>query len=181
MRLGIIIICVLSLFIWGCNRLGFSSRKEIVVEVRLHETGVYCGGARPPQEMLDELQQLKPLTNFQFYIKEGRENDPNAPAVVSGITDDAGIAYISLRPGAYVLVFGDRQDWAQYNSWKAEHARANDPWGAIDTMCLMQWIKTPEKTFAVYPDSASVVEVIKAQKCFWNNIPCLEYTGSIPP
>ncbi len=166
---------------WSCASTFKSSKKEALVEFHISKKGVYCGGARPSDQMLLELEKTSPLASTQFYIKAGTVNDPSAPAVCSSITDEEGLAFVNLKPGDYLLVFDDKQDWTQYARWKEEYAKAKPPYGEIDTLCLRRWMQTPELVFHVEADSSHIVEIVRPDKCFWNNIPCIEYTGSIPP
>jgi hypothetical protein len=165
----------------SCTSSVKAAKKEVLVEFRLMKKGVYCGGARPSDQMLLDLEKMTPLTSTQFYIKSGHINDPSAPAIYSSITDEEGLAFVQLKPGNYLLVFEDKQDWSQFNSWKDSFAVAQESFSAIDTMCLRQWIQIPEAVFQVHADSTPVIELVRPDKCFWNNIPCIEYTGSIPP
>jgi hypothetical protein len=165
----------------GCRKLKSLSTRDVVVEFHLQKTATYCGGARPSDEMLAELSIPKPLADYQFYIKAGDVNDPDVPALFSSFTDDAGLAYVPLKPGKYLVVFEDKQDWTQYNAWKKMYSESSSNHSPIDTTCLLQWIKQPEFVFEVVADSACKVEFTKVQKCFWNEVPCLDYTGSIPP
>jgi hypothetical protein len=165
----------------ACSWNGVFASREVVVEFRLKQTAAYCGGARPSDEMLAELAMPKPLANVQFYVKSGSINDPNAPALISSFSDHEGVAFVPLKPGKYLVVFEDKQDWTQYNQWKKQFENSTDAHSPVDTLCLRKWIQEPEAVFEVRVDSALVVEIIQKQKCFWNAVPCLEYVGSIPP
>jgi hypothetical protein len=175
------IACVCAGIQWSCASTQRFAKKEVLVEFRLMKKGGYCGGARPSDQMLLDIEKNSPLASTQFYIKAGHTNDPSAPAIYSSITDEEGLAFVNLKAGDYLLVFDEKQDWSQYMRWKEEFATAKPPYGAMDTLCLRNWIQTPEAVFQVHADSSHVVEIVRTDKCFWNNIPCLEYLGSIPP
>jgi hypothetical protein len=177
----VIAVVLICLGVAGCRLRKPNKNSETLIEFKLSRRGVYCGGARPSEEMLAQLEELVPLENFQFFIKEGTTNNPDEAAIFSSITDDEGLAFVNLKPGTYLLIFEDKLDWTQYNHWKLEFAQAQESFGAMDTLCLREWIKQPEAVFTVVRDSSNMVEVVRWEKCFWNNIPCVEYRGSLPP
>lgn len=179
--LVLLTVWICGAMMWSCASIFNTSKKEALVEFHIMKKGVYCGGARPSEQMLMELEKTVPLGSIQFYIKTGTVNDPSAPAICSSITDEEGLAFVNLKPGDYLLVFEDKQDWSQYTRWKEEFAIAKHPYGAMDTLCLRNWIQTPEVVFHVHVDSTHRIEIVRPDKCFWNNIPCIEYIGSIPP
>jgi hypothetical protein len=172
---------LLVLLMGSCSALKRDSKREVLTEFRLTVKGAYCGGARPSDEMLAQLTAPKALGDVQFYIKPGHINDPDIAALASSITDADGLAFVNLCPGEYVLIFEDKLDWTVYNERKQQYAQPEHPFGAIDTVCLNQWIRQPEMQFTVRPSTNSIILIERQEKCFWNNIPCLEYLGSLPP
>jgi hypothetical protein len=72
-------------------------------------TGDYCGGAAPPQSILDELATPKPSPGFTLLLREGETNREDAPVVAEVLTDDEGRFSLSLPPGAYCVVDEDKR------------------------------------------------------------------------
>jgi hypothetical protein len=61
----------------GCKI--FSQKKigsaEVPVIMLITQTHSYCGGAEPPDELLQELATPRPLSGITFYIKNSETNN----------------------------------------------------------------------------------------------------------
>ena len=82
------------------KRINKSSHFSIVKGV-VNQTNSYCGGARPPDDLLEELAKPKPLTNYKLYIKKNTPSIIDAIIMDSVITDKNGRFNIRLKKGNY--------------------------------------------------------------------------------
>jgi hypothetical protein len=64
----------------------------------------YCGGAAPPQELLDELAIFHASANQTFYIRKGNFNTPFTPVYKTFTTDALGNYSVQLPAGNYAVI-----------------------------------------------------------------------------
>lgn len=151
------------------------------VELRLTKTGSYCGGAAPPQAMLDELATPKPLSGVQFYIRKGTTNKTSDPVIADGTTLASGIISLDLEEGDYFLVFINKVSDRYYNEIYEKFKNGDANHAIIDKACLDKWLSTPDLAFTVKNDAANIFMLNVNEPCPWNEIPCAEYRGPLPP
>ena len=60
------------------------------VSILVTSTQSYCGGARPTDEMMQELNTPKPLPEKKLYIRKGKENSLKEPIIKEVVTNAAG-------------------------------------------------------------------------------------------
>lgn len=161
-----------------CNKKEDSKKYEVKGELKY--TSSYCGGARPPDEMLLELQTPKPLHGKKIFIKKGKQNEADLELIDSAVTDINGHFFLLLPSGDYVAVGEEKKDKKYCNALLKKHAKATQYNSAIDVECLNNWFKTPDFTFTV-KNSNQVVNHVYHKGCQWNETPCTQYTGPLPP
>ena len=145
-------------------------------------TGAHCGGARLPDDMLQELMTPKPLSEKILYIRKGERNSLKDTSIVAEVkTNEGGEFVIELPPGKYFLVDYKKKDQTFYNSVRSGHKEKSDFYDAVDTLCLKTWYETPDATFEVVKGENNRVTVNYPNRCSWNKIPCVHYTGPLPP
>lgn len=86
--------CLVILYLLGAN-VCFSQNKLVRIEVGYHE--LYCGGARPSEEMIAEAQKTKPYANHTLVLI----NAKNKACKVK--TDKDGVLQIKLKDGKYKI------------------------------------------------------------------------------
>ncbi len=68
------------------------------------KTGSYCGGANPPQHILDELEKKKIPFGEKFYIIKGSCNESNRKIIDTLVFDSSGKRTVMLKPGCYSII-----------------------------------------------------------------------------
>lgn len=175
-------ILLLLLLLNACKEQGISSSsKEVSIVIRTTATSSYCGGARPPEELLQELQSPKGLSNKQVIIRRGNFNDPNAEIVFDGSSDQEGSLKLLLAPGDYCLVSAEKRDRQYFDTLLKRFSAETESYSVIDKICLEKWLREPDLTFTVEPNQQKDYSVNFHQPCEWNSVPCVNYKGPYPP
>jgi hypothetical protein len=157
----------------------YTPRHE--VQLQLTKTGSYCGGAAPPQALLDELATPKPLSGVQFYIRKGTANKTTDPVIADGTTLPSGVISLLLEEGEYYLVFMNKVSDRYYNEIYEKYKNGDANHAAIDKVCFDNWLSTPDLAFTVKNDAANIFMLNVNEPCPWNEVPCAKYTGPYPP
>lgn len=156
------------------------SRNELFkVEVMITQTTSYCGGARPSEEILQDLNTLRPAPGLKFFIGKGDSNN-GSDFVTSSITDESGKAVVELSEGNYYLVFEDKTE-ANKKTLLTSYRTETRDYSAIDVSCLEAWFVAPEATFDVQKNKVRPVVLNHHIPCSWSAVPCVEYRGPLPP
>jgi hypothetical protein len=176
-----VVLIMLSLFT-ACKEQGISSpSKEMSVVIKTTSTSSYCGGARPPEELLQELQSPKPLSFKEIVIRQGRANDVEGEIVFEGASDQEGNLKVLLKPGEYCLMSAEKKDRQYFNSLLKKFAVETESYSVIDKICLENWLSEPDLTFTVEQNRAQAYSVNFHQPCEWSAVPCVNYKGPYPP
>lgn len=64
----------------------------------------YCGGAAPPQDLLDQLATYQISSNQTFYVRQGNVNTPFTAVFKTFTTDINGKYNIQLPAGNYAVI-----------------------------------------------------------------------------
>lgn len=113
------------------------------VELNVNETEQYCGGAQPPEEILQELSTPHPVTNRTLYIS------PESKKTVVVIDVLEGKATTQLKPGKYeVRLFSEEQ--------LKEQLSMQEEWLGDEEECYKQWMRKVVGTFEITKKSESV-------------------------
>ena len=100
------LIAVLIIFINSCVS-DKSEKKEIdlkSVAGKIVQTGVYCGGANPSQEMLEYIYSERHFSNKKMYIREGINNELSKPIIKEFSSNEEGNFEIDLAQGKYCII-----------------------------------------------------------------------------
>ncbi len=151
------------------------------IQITITQTSNYCGGAAPPDELLNDLLPPKPLGDFAFFIRKGKTNIVAENVIASGKTNSEGLCHLQLPEGDYALVFADKKDKVYYNKLLDELKNGNENFAPIDKNCLEKWLATPELIFTVSKDGPNRFEINVHHHCPWNATPCAQYIGPLPP
>lgn len=146
----------------------YAAAQNNTVRIKCTQTSDYCGGARPSEEMLEELQQPKPIVSDTFYIVKGKTNTFKIFKKV--VTDKNGFIRLKLPKGTYSIYTK-----AQMQPFKAKQNTDIQTW---DNECLRKMHKTPLAIFNAA--NKKVVSFNLHQKCFYN-LDCGTYSGPLPP
>lgn len=173
----------LVLMACGCkNKKNAASKSdEVTVVINVTRSGVYCGGARPTDQMLEEIQSAKPFADKAIYVRLGAENDLSKKVVATAKTGADGKVILSLPLGTYSLVDDSRKDDVRYKALLKQFETPPMYYGPMDKGCLATWLSTPDLTFTVAAGANNVFQVNYSDKCSWQSIPCAQYNGPLPP
>jgi hypothetical protein len=157
-----------------------TNANSIEVVILLNKMESYCGGARPTEEMLAEINLPKPMMGERLYLRKGSVNNVDEPVVASETTDSSGRAIFHLSPGQYCVVRIDKSNVEQHDKWKRDLLKGNELYAPVDVECLKKWLYTPEMIIEVYENGLMEFELVINKPCPWNAIPCAQYIGPLP-
>lgn len=152
--------------------------STVLITGKITETRQYCGGAPPPQSMLDEYNTPKPVANYKLYIRQNI-NDISTPAYKEIITDSLGNFTVFLEYGSYSVVDSRKKDKQTYLDLVAKYKKATNVTGSIDENCLKTHFRESDFRIDVMPDSKTV-EHNYFRTCNYSGAPCVEFTGPMP-
>ncbi len=155
------------------------SQYKMNAVITITQTSSYCGGAKPPETLLKQLGELKPLRHKKFYIRKGTINNFNAKDFITTISDSMGRINIKLSVGKYYLVDERKFKNIFYSTILTMYAKENENYSVIDTSCLKQWIAQPDFVFEVI-NSKNKFSFNYHQLCTWNKIPRIQFKGKLP-
>lgn len=151
---------------WQCKAI----KTTVLVKGQVTQTGVYCGGARPTQAMLDEIGRPKPLPFIKLFILNGSSN--TGQAIIKTIETDAhGNFYVQLQPGSYCFVDSTHIGAYQFP--------AGDSAADYNLECIKQLQQQCLYNLTVDKNSDEVL-INYNTYCPWN-MPCLQNRKPLPP
>ena len=145
---------------------------------KVTKTRSYCGGRRPTEEKLDEIEKPRPYVGKKFHLRKGNSNSIASPVVFSFTTNDSGVFSFELPPGLYAIIQNAQVkeiDMKDYQTNEYIHA---------DEKCLRQWWPIPYYVLEVKDKSITDLKFTFHHECTWGvriDIPCLHYSGPMPP
>ena len=145
------------------------------------ETQSYCGGAAPPQDLLDELSKPKPIKGYSMYIRKTSNNIKN-PILYIILTDSNGHFKIKLPVGSYSIVDDSKKDSQTYNDYLNKYRHASESFGPLDEKCYSKYFSTPD--FVIKVEKSKKITSLAHnyhRSCSWSRNPCMEFRGQYPP
>jgi hypothetical protein len=178
----VIFLFLISVISWmSCSSKSVSGKGGKSVTVLFTQTSSYCGGAAPPEELLQSLATPIPLSAEKFCIRKGNKNNPDESPLLELVSGPDGYASFALIPGEYYIVFENKQDRSTFEEYVKIYGKGNDYYGPIDTKCLEEWLVKPELVFIVSETGENSFTINTHKPCSWNSVPCTQYTGPLPP
>lgn len=168
---------LLLLLLTGCSSIKNSSSNDAKITIHgiVTKSGSYCGGARPTDEMLEQIERSIPYADLKLYIRKGNRNSLDSPVIDSTITNEKGEFKLELNSGSYVLLFKNQLDKSIFNELEK-----NTNIQIVDQDCLNSWWENGLKLINTETDQNLTFHFKK--RCFLpEGIPCLNYTGPYPP
>lgn len=169
------LICCMSM--WAC-KMAKDNNRVYTVTGSIYLTSDYCGGANPPEELLENLKTPKPYQGKKIYLRAGNTNNFEQPILYSIITDTAGKFILLLPKGDYCIVDEYRTTAGYTDSLfvdKVPNLKMTDPW------CIKQWCNECLIQFKIDNKNLSIEPITIHQQCFRpDGVPCLQYTGELP-
>jgi hypothetical protein len=164
--------------------LGFGNtliaQTKISLIGKLTQSQSYCGGARPTQEIMDDINKPTPIANKTLYIKKGLTNNTKSKTVLKVKTDSLGHFHCKLAIGSYYIVGDNKINLSYYSTLLKKYSKASKNFKAIDQTCLKDWLKQPALQFKVKAVNNDTLKIHEVIPCEWNSIPCASYTGYLP-
>jgi hypothetical protein len=174
MRNYYLLLCIL--FIFGtahAQKYSKAKTSYCIVKGTITTTSSYCGGARPSEEMIEELQKPKPANRKTIYIKYGSKNSSSTKVIRKIVTNELGQFEVKLKKG-FVYQFVD--DWKS----KPFKVPKNTEFVIWDIACFKKRYATPDFVLDLKKNKTGFVEVNYHQPCFYNPY-CGNYSGPLPP
>ncbi len=148
----------------------------IKVSGTITKSGTYCGGMRPSDDVLESIRMTRPYSGFTIYVRRGEHNDVNSPIIDSTITDENGAFQLSLPKGTYVLISSIQKDKSILTQ-----IEQNQNIEISNSECLNNWWNNGLQKIDSNQTTHSF-SIHYTKKCFLpEGIPCLQYTGPLPP
>ncbi len=119
------------------------------IEILLTQTSLYCGGAKPPDELLKKLNTPKPLIEKTVYIKKGDNNTFDSEVYLKVSSDTSGKIRFQLPAGKYFIVDESKKDSSCYYTLLKEYGTATKNTPAVDKKCLKNWYEQPNFVFEI--------------------------------
>lgn len=148
--------------------------KTYTVSGKVTQTFPYCGGAAPPQELMEKLAKPVVYAGKKFFIRQGKTNNRDAKIITSFITGKDGEFSIQLSTGTYSIILEE-----QVNSIKAQDLTRE--FIQVDEKCLEEWWSKPYYLLEVKNNDINDLIFNFYHRCFIvNDIPCINYVGPQP-
>ena len=139
---------------------------------RVWWTRSYCGGARPPDELLEELARPLPRDGWQFVVRPGTVHDPRQPVTTRVATDAEGRFSFAAAAGDYCLVTVDKHDFlGPQGDPGAGEAIPVPMFGGGTAECMDRWARTCDGVVTIGTAPVPAMEFTLHQGCSEN--PCL--------
>ncbi|MBI3233168.1 MAG: hypothetical protein HYZ42_03880 [Bacteroidetes bacterium] len=154
--------------------LSFKVSPTYIFSGRITYTQDYCGGAAPPQDLIEKLKTPKPLANKKIYFKKGRVNGLNKTRIGYFTTDSLGRFNIKLTASDYVFFDESKLRWEE------EHDMTESVNMTIDYKCLLDKHMKGDFTIKKTQKNLKDYAFNYHYPCAYN-LPCIEYHGPYPP
>ncbi|MBN1771451.1 MAG: hypothetical protein JXB32_09330 [Deltaproteobacteria bacterium] len=139
---------------------------------RVWWTRSYCGGARPPDELLEELARPVPRDHTQFVVRPGTVHDPRQPVTTRVSTDAEGRFSFAAAAGDYCLVTVDKHDFLGPQGDPAAGEAIPVPiFGSGVAECMDRWARTCDGVVRIAAEPTPATEFTLHEGCSEN--PCL--------
>ncbi|MGZ4035365.1 MAG: OstA-like protein, partial [Bacteroidia bacterium] len=174
---------VKDIFIWDpsdTSKTGTKSEVEKAgtkrtISGKVTQTRSYCGGAAPSEEMLKDASTPQIYAQKKFYIRKGSLNTTKKGIELSFTSDDNGAFSFQLAPGTYSIIVEEQVNAINVKKYTTSNL-------SVDKKCLNDWWKKPYYLLVVTDKNITDLNFNFYHKCFVpDDIPCVEYTGPMPP
>ena len=156
-----------------------SPAKKVIISGTITQTSSYCGGAAPPQFLLEQLAEPKPFPKKKLYVIKGDTNTASHQIILNFTSDSAGNFSFQIEPGTYSVILEEQASAPDAKKYKTQVQ-------AIDEACYKNWWAKPYYLLEV--PAAEKQTIIKGlnfnfhHRCFISSdVPCLQYGGPMPP
>ena len=150
--------------------------KSYLITGTVEQVFQYCGGARPTEEMLDKLRKPVAYPGKKFFVRRGSVNSLKSKIIRSIISDSLGNFSVRLPAGVYSFITEEQVNALNPKDYEKENIQA-------DNSCLKEWWEKPYYVLRIKNGGLKKKLNFSFQhRCFISvDIPCLNYTGPMPP
>jgi hypothetical protein len=159
------------------QKTGSLAKKQYTVAGIITQTRAYCGGARPSEEMMKAYNTPKAWIGKKLYIRSGAENSTKRKVLHEITADSTGHFSVKLPPGIYCIIEKEqlkKLNTEAFRKKKSEYLK-------LDEDCLKQWWGKCYTSFEVKDADKTDLIINFHIPCFTQGVPCMRYTGPLPP
>lgn len=169
---SLLVLLISSVGLLACRASKVNGKIQYSVSGKVITNKVYCGGAAPTKEMLENLKMPILYAGKTFYIKKQSENYVGKEILLSFTSNSFGEFKIQLSPGKYAFFLDEQINEINFK----EEKNIN-----LNQSCYKDWLQKPFFELEVKKESINDLLFTIPKKCFINfDIPCLEFTGPRP-
>lgn len=151
-------------------------KKTHTISGTITTSGSYCGGVAPSEEMLQNIEAIRPMSGFMIYVKKGANNKLSSCIVDSASTDSNGNYSFDLKPGKYVLLQKNQLNKNVFEKYKQSKLMQ------VDVDCMQAWWEKGLMSITVGDEKITNLNFHFQKRCFIPlDTPCLRYMGPYPP
>lgn len=155
-----------------------SKGKMQTVSGKVMLTKSYCGGAAPSHEMLEEMRQPHPYSGLKLIFKNGNENTLRPKMTFETTTKADGTYEIEIPSGTWCILHPWQADESELNHYR----NLNSPEMQVDVDCLESNWHACLRIVEIFDAPLESVDFEFHESCFHPiGIPCLNYSGPMPP
>ncbi|MFM2192566.1 MAG: hypothetical protein RLZZ118_1523 [Bacteroidota bacterium] len=159
---------LLILIFITCSIIAFAKKEKLhEVHVTITQTSSYCGGAAPPQEMLERLSRPQPYANQVYYIGKIGKKKSTFQKITS---DTLGAFLLQLSAEKYVVFSAEKM--------KPLTLPTSNKYTKYDAACIRKQYATPDASFEIKNKNVEVNWNVH-HACFYS-LPCSTYRGPMP-
>jgi hypothetical protein len=151
--------------------------KTYLVSGTITQTQSYCGGARPPEDLLKKMQSPRPYPGKKIYFRKGQNNSLDMISLKEAISDSTGHFQVNLASGTYCIVEEDQVKELDMAGFKKKYL---NQYLVADESCLKQWWSKCFMTVEVGATDKTDLNINFHFPCFTKGLPCVKYTGPLP-
>lgn len=156
------------------------SGEVFMVTGKVTQSSSYCGGARPTDEILNNITAPRPMVGTTYYVRKGTTNDVTQKIVMTFSTGTDGSFSFKLPPGEYIIIEANRLDSTYVKSIAKKYEKPTASYTEAKKECLHEWLKGGLFQFKIVDAPVSNIEWNINHSC-WTDDPCVHYTGPYPP
>jgi hypothetical protein len=170
---------ILGTLLGGCKTTSIGNGNQTnmyQVSGTITYTSDYCGGAAPPEELLNQLKTPTPYMGKILHIRAAQTNDFSKPILHTLVTDSLGHFSVSLPPGNYCMIDDFRKDGSFVQTLNKKNNLSTN-----NQQCVDDWLNSCLYSFTVTQANITNIQLNIHRICFVpEGVPCVSYDGPLP-
>ena len=139
-------------------------------------TRSYCGGVAPSPEVYAQHIAPQPYIGKILYLKKGLKNSLKQKTIAQAVCDSNGYFSFTVTPGDYCIVQEEHT-----RSYRSIIQECKSSYLQINADCIKQWWINGLQSLSIKTHT-TLKPLEFHQACFTpGDIPCIGYTGPMPP